>query len=53
MEVKQSSLVTWTAYFRNIDVVGYCAGIRMQMWVWHRLRKICPEIPEFVEGVHK
>lgn len=38
-------------YYRNFDIPGYCGGIRMQLWVYNRLRKMCgaENMPEFVE----
>ena len=28
----------YNEYLRNFDRPGYCAGIRMQLWVYNRLR---------------
>ena len=48
MEVKH-----YIEYARNFDITGYCAGIRMQLWVYNRLCKMCgaENMPEFVVEV--
>lgn len=44
-------MTKYNDHLRDLDISGYCAGIRMQLWVYNRLRKMCgaENMPEFVE----
>lgn len=35
--------------WHNFDITGYCAGIKMQLWVYMKLRNLYGNMPEFME----